>query len=122
ARSHIILASMRAEGWISQAEEEAALSHPPVLAPEQPSEGDYGYVLDMAAAQAVQIAGGTAPDLVVKLTVDPTLQATAQQVVREAIQTDGKRANFSQGALVLLAPDGAIRALVGGRDHHQSAF
>ncbi len=122
ARSHIILATMHAEGWISTAEEEAALSHPPVLAAEAPVEGDFGYVLDMAAAQAVQIAGGTAPDLVVKMTIDPTLQATAQQVVREAIDTQGKAAHFSQGSLVLLGPDGAIRALVGGRDHHQSAY
>ncbi len=122
ARSHIILATMHAEGWISTAEEEAALSHPPVLAPEAPVEGDFGYVLDMAAAQAVQIAGGTAPDLVVKMTIDPALQTTAQQVVREAIDTQGKAAHFSQGSLVLLGPDGAIRALVCGRDHHQSAY
>jgi penicillin-binding protein 1A len=121
-RSRLILANMRAEGWITPQEEEAALVAPPRLAAEAPGEGDYGYVLDMAAAQAVQIAGGGAPDLVVRLTIDPGLQATAQSVVRETVADSGKRAGAHQGALVLLAPDGALRALVGGVDHRASAF
>jgi len=122
ARSHIILSTMHAEGWISTAEEEAALSQPPTLAPEAPGEGDFGYVLDMASQQAVQIAGGQAPDLVVKLTVDPALQAQAQSIVRDVVQTEGKQRRIHQGALVLLGPDGSIRALVGGVDHHASAY
>jgi penicillin-binding protein 1A len=122
ARSHLVLATMHAQGWISAADEQDALSHPPKLVAEAPSEGDFGYVLDMAAAQAVQIAGGQAPDLVVKLTVDSDLQTTAQTVVREAIDSEGRRTNIHQGALVLLAPGGAIRALVGGRDHQLSAY
>jgi penicillin-binding protein 1A len=122
ARSRLVLATMHAEGWITAADEQEALTHPPALAPEGPGEGDYGYVLDMAAQQAVQIAGGQAPDLVVKLTVDRSLQSTAQSIVRDTIDTEGGRTNIHQGALVLLAPDGAIRALVGGRDHHTSAF
>jgi penicillin-binding protein 1A len=122
ARSRIILATMKAEGWISAADEQAALAAPPKLAPEAPGEGDFGYVLDMAAAQAVQIAGGQAPDLIVRLSVDPTLQATAQDLVRQTIAAQGRRGDFHQGALVLMAPDGAIRALVGGADHHLSAF
>ena len=122
ARSHLVLATMQTQGWITAADEQAALANPPKLAPEAPAEGDFGYVLDMAAAQAVQIAGGQAPDLVVKLTVDSGLQTTAQSVVRETIDSEGSRTNIHQGALVLLAPDGAIRALVGGRDHQLSAF
>jgi penicillin-binding protein 1A len=122
ARSRLVLATMHAEGWITAGDEQQALTHPPALAAEAPGEGDFGYVLDMAAQQAVQIAGGQAPDLVVKLTIDPNLQATAQTVVRDTIDTEGARTNIHQAALVLLAPDGGIRALVGGRDHHTSAF
>lgn len=122
ARSRRVLANMRAEGWIDAAQEQAALAAPPQLAPERPGEGQYGYVLDMAAAQATQIAGARAPDLVVRLSIDPALQAAAQGVVRDTIETQGVRARVRQGALVLLAPDGAIRALVGGADHRLSAF
>ena len=122
ARSRRVLANMRAEGWIDADQEQAALAAPPRLAPERPGEGQYGYVLDMAAAQAAQIAGPKSSDLVVRLSIDPALQAQAQTVVRETIADQGRRAGVHQGALVLLAPDGAIRALVGGADHRLSAF
>ena len=121
-RSRLVLETMRAEGWITARDEAAALAGPPQLAAEAPGEGDYGYVLDMAAAQAARMTGGAAPDLVVRLTIDPGLQATAQSLVRDAVRQSGRRAGFSQGALVLLAQDGAIRALVGGTDHRASAF
>lgn len=122
ARSRLVLAAMRTEGWITEAQARAALAAPPKLAPESPGEGDYGYVLDMAAAQAVQIAGAQAPDLVVQVTIDPKLQAVAQAIVKKSLAEDGPRAGAKQAALVLLGPDGAVRALVGGADHHLSAF
>ncbi len=122
ARSRLVLRNMRAEGWITDEQERTALAHPPRLAPEAPGEGDYGYVLDMAAAEAVKIAGGQAPDLVVRLSIDPALQAAGQAIVRQTIAEDGKRAAVKQGALILLAPDGGIRAMVGGVNHRLSAF
>ncbi|MDR3508301.1 MAG: PBP1A family penicillin-binding protein [Caulobacteraceae bacterium] len=121
-RSRLILATMRAEGWISDTDAHAAMNVRPKLAPEAPGEGDYGYVLDMAAAQAVQIAGAQAPDLVVRLSIDPNLQAAGQAVVRKTLAEEGPRAGARQGALVLLAPDGGVRVLVGGTDHRLSAF
>ena len=122
ARSRIVLTRMRAAGWITADQEQRALDSPPRLAPEAPGEGDYGYVLDMAASQVVQIAGAQAPDLIVRLTIDPGLQASAQSIVKQTLASEGPRAGAHQGALVLLAPDGSIRALVGGTDHHLSAF
>ena len=59
-----------------------------------------------SAAQAVQIAGAQAPDLIVRLTIDPGLQATAQRSCATTLASDGERVGVHQGALVLLAPDG----------------
>jgi penicillin-binding protein 1A len=122
ARSHLVLARMKAEGWISQAEQADAIAHPPVLVTAGPEDETFGYVLDMAQAQATKLVGGQAPDLVVRLSVDPGLQATATQVVREVIASQGRRAGARQAALVALGPDGSIRALVGGLDHGFSRF
>ena len=121
-RSHLVLHNMRTEGWITTEEEQAALDSPPKLAPEAPGEGDFGYVIDMASAEAVKIAGGQAPDLVVRLSIDQSLQTQAQAIIRQTIAAEGAGAHVKQAALVLLAPDGAVRAMVGGVDHHLSAF
>jgi penicillin-binding protein 1A len=122
ARSRLVLHNMREEGWITDDQEQTALANPPRLAPEAPGEGDFGYVLDMASAEAVKIAGGQAPDLVVRLSIDPAMQTAGQAIVRQTIAAEGKAAGVKQGALVLIAPDGGIRAMVGGINHRLSAF
>ncbi len=121
AREKLVLREMRKAGWITPAQQQAARAVPPVLAPEKPGEGDFGYVLDLAAQRARDLAGNKAPDLIVRLTVDPKLQGAAAQVVREGV-AEGRGLGASQAALVALGPDGAIRALVGGRDHRDSPY
>ena len=120
-RSKVILGEMRQDGWITAAQQADAIAHPPVLVPEKPMGGDFGYVLDLAASRARDLAQNRAPDLVVRLTVDPHLQSVASQVVRDGV-AEGRRLGADQAALVALAPDGAIRALVGGRDHRASSY
>ena len=121
-RSHLILAAMRQEGWITAAQQAYALAHPPQLKPSRRDEGDWGYLLDQAAAEALDRAGSSAPDLVVQITIDPILQAAAVEAVRSVMTTKGPGAQAHQAALTALDRDGAIRALVGGVDHQASPF
>ena len=126
ARSRLVLANMRAEGWITEQQEAAALAAPPELAPQEQGEGDMGYVLDLAQSQALEQLRKAGvpppPDLIVRLTVDPRLQAEATRSVRAVIGRWGRPARARQAALIALAPDGGIRALVGGVDHRKSPF
>jgi penicillin-binding protein 1A len=123
ARGHRILATMRSEGWISDADLTAALATMPTLVTAtHAGEGDEGYVLDQAATEAAQLAAGAAPDLVVKTTIDPALQTLGTAALRDVIAKQGAGRRVSQGALVTLAPDGAILAMVGGLDHDKSPF
>jgi penicillin-binding protein 1A len=121
-RSDAVLDTMGEEGWINLAQLNQAKANRPKLAPPPPGEADLGYVLDYAAAEATRIAGAGAPDLIVTLTIDPHLQAVAQDAVRQTIAAEGKQARASQAALVAMTPDGAIRAMVGGLDHTASPF
>jgi len=121
ARAQRILAIMRGEGWITAQAEAEALANPPAKAATHPREGSYSYILDQAAAEAAAMAGG-ATDLVVRLTIDPKLQAAGQEALRAVVTEQGRGRNVSQGALVALAPDGAIRAMIGGLDHGASAY
>jgi penicillin-binding protein 1A len=120
ARSHLVLERMAEQGWITPAQKAEALAHPPVLVSGGPEDEAYGYVLDLAQAQAARLAGTQAPDLVVHLAIDPAMQTAANQVVREVIASQGGRAGARQAALVALGPDGSVRAIVGGIDHRIS--
>ena len=121
-RSHMIVHRMKQEGWITADDERRALAEPPGLAPEPVEDDDFGYVLDMAQAEAARRAGGKAPDLIVQLTIDRQLQVSASQIARRVMESEGRRAGARQAALVALAPDGSIRALVGGLDHRFGPF
>ena len=123
ARSRLVLANMRKEGWITAEQEGRALDDTPRLSPlAVADEGDYGWVLDYATAEAVRIAGQNAPDLVVRLTIDPHLQHVGVETVRQAIALGGENAGARQAALLSLSADGAIRAMVGGTDYIESPF
>lgn len=122
ARSRLILANMRKEGWITPEQYREALDDRPQLSPLMQDEGDYGWVLDHATAEAVRIAGPNAPDLVVRLTIDPALQREAAETIRQTLAVEGGRSGASQAALLSLSADGAIRAMIGGTDYVASPF
>lgn len=72
-----------------------------------------------------QVSGFVAPgdrDLVVRTTLDPRLQELAERDVRDALDGPGRKLDVSQAALLAMAPDGAVRAMVGGRDYGDSQF
>src|SRR5207247_6277932 len=61
-------------------------------------------------------------DLSVATTFDPKLQEAAERVVKHWLDGEGARRHVGQAALVAMAPDGAILAMVGGRDYNESQF
>src|SRR5205807_3201263 len=69
-----------------------------------------------------RLVGNPPLDLTVTTTFDPRLQDAAEQVVKNWLSGEGAQRNVGQAALVAIAPDGAILAMVGGRDYAQSQF
>ncbi len=80
------------------------------------------YFADWVADQIRDFAGADNRDLTVRTTLDPRLQQAAQAAVGSVLARYGAREAVRQGALVAMAPDGAVRAMVGGRDYAQSQF
>ncbi len=121
-RSHLVLRRMQDEGWITASLAAAAMAERPKLAPTaEPKDGDFGWALDFATAEAIRMAGPNSPDLMVRLTIDPRLQTAGAAIVRSAVR-HSRGADVSEGALVSLTNDGAIRAMVGGVDYNRSVF
>jgi penicillin-binding protein 1A len=80
------------------------------------------YFADWVADQIREFAGTANRDLTVRTTLDPRLQALAEGAIADALARNGARDAVGQGALVALTPDGAVRAMVGGRDYGRSQF
>jgi len=80
------------------------------------------YFADWLLDRASGYIGPTARDLVIHTTLMPRLQRLAEARVEAALKRDGKRSAVEQAALVAMAPDGAVRVMVGGRDWGKSQF
>jgi penicillin-binding protein 1A len=66
------------------------------------------------------MVGQNSADLDVKLTIDPKLQASGAEILRDTVRNS--RAGAGEAALVAISSDGAIRAMVGGLDYGESVF
>ena len=125
ARAARVLAAMEAAGYITATEHAEALAEPaePVADTSDPNAtSNWGHAFDMALAEAQRLVPGDVPDLVIRTTLDPDLARAAQETVESALAGEGEAEHAGEAAIVLLAPDGAIRAFAGGRDYTQSQF
>jgi penicillin-binding protein 1A len=125
ARAARVLAAMEAAGYITATEHAEALADPaePVADTSDPNAtSNWGHAFDMALAEARRLVPGDVPDLVIRTTLDPELARAAHDTVQSALAEEGDAVNAGEAAIVLLAPDGAIRAFAGGRDYTQSQF
>ena len=58
--------------------------------------------------------------LEVKTTINLPLQTAAQNIINEEVALNNEKYHVTQGAAVVMAPDGALRAIVGGIDYEQA--
>ena len=80
-----------------------------------------GYFTDWVLQQIESFVGAPDRDLVIQTTLRPRLQRIAETAVDQAIRGANSR-HVEQGALVALAPDGAVTAMVGGRNYRVSQY
>ena len=120
-RAGVVLQNMVAAGYLSPAGARRAARQ--ALRFRRPaSQGGARYFADWILERASGYVGHTSHDLVIVTTLDGTAQTVAEQTLRAALERDGERLRASQGALVALTPDGAVRAMIGGRDYRKSQF
>jgi len=121
-RMDLVLDAMVETGALEKTSAAAARSHPPQLAMPPEPEPDDNYFLDTAEVEVRRLVGAPPLDLTVTTTFDPRLQDAAEQVVKNWLTGEGEKRRVGQAALIAMAPDGAVLAMVGGRDYAESQF
>ncbi len=121
-RSELVLQAMVQTGAINEARAAAARAEKVGLAVRPDAEPSDNYFIDAAASEVKRLVGNPPLDLSVTTTLDPQLQDAAERVVKLWLAGEGARRHVGQAALVAMAPDGAILAMVGGRDYTESQF
>ena len=120
-RAALVIRAMEEEGYLSSGEARAALDAPAKLARTRRGTGT-GYVTDYVMDIVPFYAGNSPADILVYTTLDAEAQRLADRTVKSVLDRDGGRLQAGQAALVSLTPQGAIRAMIGGRDYGASQF
>ena len=119
-RARVVMAAMLDAGYLTQAQYDAARTAKP--SPRRRPGGDGRYFADWVTDLVPGFAGPDHGDVIVRTTLDLKMQRAAEQRMEALLAGPGAAANVRQGALVAMSPDGAVRALVGGRDYDSSEF
>ncbi|MSP45814.1 MAG: penicillin-binding protein, partial [Xanthobacteraceae bacterium] len=120
-RAQIVLAAMMDMKFISDDMAKVALMQP-AQAIKAAGAGSVGYVADWVMDVLDDLIGRVEQDIVVETSVDPVVQAAAEKALVDELAKSGDKAGVHQGAVVAISPDGAVRALVGGRNYAASQF
>ncbi len=120
-RANQVLRNMVAAGWLS---ENKAKQHfrKRVLTVRGPATRlNTRYFSDWILSQARGLIGAASGDLIIRTTLDATLQRQAERNVKQILDS-AKRRNVSEAAFLSMKPNGAIRAMVGGAAFAKSQF
>ncbi|WP_316230289.1 penicillin-binding protein 1A [Bradyrhizobium sp. SZCCHNR1051] len=120
-RAQTVLAAMAEAKFITDAQAQAQIAHPSV-AVKPAGAGTVNYVADWIGEVLDDLVGQVEESIVVETTIDPKLQSVAEAAIIDELAAKSVKFNVSQGALVAMTPDGAVRAMVGGRNYSDSQF
>lgn len=118
---NLVEAGFMAEGQVLGARQS------PARAVDRREEHTPNYYLDYAFREVQQILANLPAHagervFLVRTAFDPAIQKAADEAVESSLRHSGHEYNVEQAALVLMEINGAVRAMVGGRDYGESQF
>ncbi len=120
-RADLVLQAMVETGAISQPEADKARAEKLTLHTPPETPPGTNYFLDAVQGEVKRLTEASG-DVTVRSTLNLDLQSLAEGVLARRLDAEGGKKKVSQGALIAMAPDGAILAMVGGRDYEDSQF
>jgi penicillin-binding protein 1A len=125
SRTNLVLDAMVETGAITPAQAVEAHAHPAAVSSARLADAR-NFFLDTAADEALRDvnaeSGPPTSDLIVHTTLIPRLQESARRAVSHTLAMRGRKLHASEAAVVLMKTDGAVTALLGGRDYDSSSF
>jgi penicillin-binding protein 1A len=121
-RARTVLAGMVDAGFLSRGDADAALRKRHSFRVDQPGQESNRYFVDWVLEQIPAYLARHDQDIIVTTTLDPHLQQIADNLTTNALQVSRKNNATLQVALLSMTADGAVRAMIGGRNYRESQF
>jgi penicillin-binding protein 1A len=121
ARTKLVINAMADQNYISAEDAKAAIEEPTAVISDERIPAKQ-YAIDWINDQLPLLVKNYDQSIIIETTIDPTIQATAEQSLRRRLSESGKKLNISEGAMVVLDASGAVTAMVGGRSYKKSQY
>lgn len=122
ARADTVLAAMREAGYLDE-ETSPKGTKIPLPPPRKPGSVEATrYYADWIVDQIDDLIGPPEKDLIIETTLDSALQNAGENALSAVLQEQGKSHKIGQGAVVVMTTDGAVTAMIGGRNYRDSQF
>lgn len=122
ARANVVLSNLVDAGFMTEGQVLQARLHPADVV-DRGEQKSPDYFLDWAFEEVKRIAQKSGQhSLVAHTTFDANIQRAAEESVEFHLRQFGKEYGVTEGAVVVIETNGAVRAIVGGRDYGASQF
>lgn len=115
-RAATVIRLMQDQGYLTQAQAEDALANPAQLSEAAEARAG-GFFADWVMSSGPEFfTRNTTEDVVIRTTLDPRIQKAAEEAMLYIFENKVREGSKAQAAIVVMSSDGAVRAMVGGRD------
>lgn len=115
-RAGVIIGLMAEQGYLTRVEAEIARANPAQLSQAAAARAGGAFADWMMSAGPSFLTKSTTEDVVIATTFDTRIQRAAETALKQVFETKVRKGSKAQAAIVVMSPDGAVRAMVGGRD------
>ncbi|MFQ6553610.1 transglycosylase domain-containing protein [Aestuariibius insulae] len=115
-RASIVIGLMNDQGYLSNDQAQIARTNPATLSKAAERRAG-GYFADWVMESGPEFfTRDTTEDVIIQTTLDQAMQKAAEDAMKRIFEEKLKPGSEAQAAIVVMSADGAVRAMVGGRD------
>lgn len=121
-RTDVVLGAMADAGYITSAQAQNLKDIPPEPAQKPETGNSARYFTDWVVDGLDELIGTPEENIIIETTFNPDIQNIAHEALHKVLVNHGEARNISQGAAVVMRPNGAVLAMVGGANYFESQF
>lgn len=115
-RAAVVIGLMEEQGYISGAQARDARANPATLSQAAAARAG-GFFADWVMESGPEFfTNDTTEDVIIRTTLDQEIQKAAENALISVFENDVREGSEAQAAIVVMSADGAVRAMVGGRN------
>ncbi|WP_339951965.1 transglycosylase domain-containing protein [uncultured Albimonas sp.] len=115
-RANVIVGLMEEQDYLTKAQADQARAHPAELSQAASDRAGGAFADWVMEAGPAWLTRDTTEDVRIRTTFDRRAQLAAESAVRSVFEENVREGSDAQAAMVVMTPDGAVRAIVGGRN------